>query len=59
MEPPTEHPTFDAICAQLDEFQPIPAVTPNVDVHVPETPADRDAQSEPIDELILAGLVSL
>jgi hypothetical protein len=62
--PPTQPPSdgraqFDAICAQLDDFDPLPTVTPR--------PADNgrnnghkledEEQTAPLDELILAGLV--
>ncbi len=59
MEPQHDHTAFDAICAELDEFESIPTVTPNVDVREPQSQLDRDTQAEPIDEMILAGLVSL
>ena len=47
---------FDAICAEVEDFEPLPTLTP--------VPADRGAgtrgsdDTAPLDELILAGLVS-
>jgi hypothetical protein len=60
--PPEQHPAFDALCSRLDEFEMLPTVTPHP---VPESEQDRDPsagdedRTAPLDELILAGLVSL
>jgi hypothetical protein len=47
---------FDSICAQLDEFDPLPTVTPR-----PASSNGHELEDEertaPLDELILAGLV--
>jgi hypothetical protein len=52
--PTDSHAQFDAICAQLAEFDPLPPVV--------KLPTDRepteDEQAEPLNGLILAGLVS-
>lgn len=55
-KPATDRTQFDAICAEVQDFEPLPAVTP--------VPADLTAEARegddtaPLDELILAGLVS-
>ncbi len=53
-----DEPTrFDEICAQLDEWDNLPTVTPK-----PAEPDDEwlddDQRQQPLDELILAGLVA-
>jgi len=54
--PATEQAQFDEICAEVQDFEPLPTVTP--------VPADLTAgaregdDTAPLDELILAGLVS-
>jgi hypothetical protein len=50
-----EHPKFDAICASLDEFEPLPEVAPTPPA--PERKPDQDRDTGTIDEQILAGLV--
>ncbi|HWF24349.1 MAG TPA: hypothetical protein VG275_02810 [Solirubrobacteraceae bacterium] len=54
--PNDEHPGFDAICSEVEDFEPLPTVTP-----VPAPPT-QDLQEEertaPLDAIILAGLVS-
>jgi hypothetical protein len=59
--PPQEHPTFDALCSRLEDFEMLPTVTPHP---VPVSDQDRgpdgdEERTAPLDELILAGLVSL
>jgi hypothetical protein len=55
-KPPTDQSQFDEICAEVQDFEPLPTVTP--------VPADLTAEARegddtaPLDELILAGLVS-
>ena len=54
--PTDDHPGFDAICSEVDDFEPLPTVTP-----VPAPPApdlEEEERTAPLDELILAGLVS-
>jgi hypothetical protein len=56
--PSDEHPGFDQICSEVEDFEPLPTVTP-----VPAPPAEAREQGDeertaPLDELILAGLVS-
>ncbi len=55
-KPATDQSHFDEICAAVQDFEPLPTVTP--------VPADLTAEARegddtaPLDELILAGLVS-
>jgi len=55
-KPATDQSHFDAICAEVKDFEPLPTVTP--------VPADLSGEARegddtaPLDELILAGLVS-
>jgi hypothetical protein len=54
--PTTEHVEFDALCADVEEFEHLPAIKaapPELDQRDGE-----DEQTAPLDELILAGLVS-
>ena len=52
--PTDEHPGFDAICSEVEDFEPLPTVTPQL-----APLADKhDERTAPLDELILAGLVS-
>jgi len=53
---PTEHPGFDAICSEVQEFEHLPTVTSTPTPAAVET--DDEARTAPLDELILAGLVS-
>ena len=59
LQPTHEHPKFDALCAEVDEFETLPTVTvapaPQTNGHEP----DLDEHTAPIDEQILAGLVSI
>ncbi len=48
------HGQFDAICAQLGEWEPLPTVI--AEPAETESPAE-DEQAAPLDRLILAGLV--
>ena len=54
--PETDQSQFDEICSEVQDFEPLPTVTP--------VPADLTAEAHegddtaPLDELILAGLVS-
>jgi hypothetical protein len=51
--PSPEHTTFDAICAPVDDFEPLPTVKAELETE-DEFAEERDA---PLDGLILAGLV--
>jgi hypothetical protein len=54
--PPSGHVAFDALCAEVEEFEPLPTVTA-----APEEMAARaedEQETAPLDGLILAGLVS-
>jgi hypothetical protein len=51
-----EHPRFDELCSQVEDFEPLPTV-----VARPQEPRGNVAgedQTDPLDGLILAGLVS-
>jgi hypothetical protein len=52
---PLEEHGFEEICARVEDFEPLPTVTVG-----PKEDDERseDEQREPIDGLILAGLVS-
>ena len=50
--PSPEHTQFDAICEPLEDFEPIPTV------HADIEDEDWQAPEEPLDGLILAGLVA-
>jgi hypothetical protein len=50
--PSAEHVEFDRMCAEVDEFEPLPAVTPAI-----LEPEDDDERSS-VDSQLLAGLVS-
>jgi hypothetical protein len=54
-----EHPVpsgFEAICAEVEDFEPLPTVTPHPPAAV--TNLAEEERTAPLDELILAGLVS-
>lgn len=53
---PSEHQEFDLVCARVGDWEPLPAVrtTPAEETYQTED----DEQVAPVDELILAGLVS-
>jgi len=48
---------FDAICEQLDEFEPLPSVAP-AELELAHGDYDSEQRREPLDGRILAGLVS-
>jgi hypothetical protein len=58
--PGADHPRFDAICARLEDFEPLPTVTaaPSAPGTTPESTTDEAEHAAPLNELILAGLVS-
>jgi hypothetical protein len=50
---------FDAICAQVGDWEPLPTVVPVSDVYSEFEDDDHDDErSEPLNELILAGLIA-
>jgi hypothetical protein len=49
------HEQFDFICAQVGDWEPLPAVTP---IPPDEPELDEEEQVAPMNELILAGLVA-
>ena len=51
--PSAEHVEFDRMCAEVDEFEPLPAVTPAI----LEPEDDEDVRGSVASQL-LAGLVS-
>ena len=60
MKTPNEHPEFDAICEQLDEFDTIPSlVHPPIETGNGDKPNHHNDTEARIDEQILAGLVSV
>jgi hypothetical protein len=51
-----EHPRFDELCSNVEEFEPLPTVVAKP--RAPGPAVSDDDQTEPLDGLILAGLVS-
>jgi hypothetical protein len=49
------HEQFEAICAQVGDWEPLPTVMP---VSSDKDEVDIEEQEEPINDLILAGLVA-
>jgi hypothetical protein len=56
--PPTEHIVFDELCAEIEDFQPLPTVTSASPEFASEHRDELDEDPAPLDGLILAGLVS-
>jgi hypothetical protein len=54
--PADAHPAFDAMCSEVEEFGVLPTVTPHPAPSAPEV--EEEERTAPLDELILAGLVS-
>lgn len=54
--PGDAHPGFDAICSEVEDFETLPTVTPHPAPQAPEL--EEEERTAPLDELILAGLVS-
>jgi hypothetical protein len=54
--PSKDHERFDAICAQIGEWDPLPSINtePAPEAHE----LDEEQQAAPLDQLIFAGLVS-
>ncbi len=52
--PTAEHARFDAICAPVDDFEPLPTVMAPVELEE----EDREQPEGSLDDLILAGLVA-
>jgi hypothetical protein len=57
--PQSEHTAFDAICAEIEDFEPLPTITTEPPAPEPEHEPSRHERASPIDEQILAGLVSV
>ena len=58
--PSQDHAQFDSICAEVDEFEPLPTVTGQVadgETGGDQAP-DAKQHTASLDRLILAGLVS-
>jgi hypothetical protein len=55
--PPSDHERFDELCARLGDYEPMLAApfTPPFELDLEN---ERDEDAGPIDDLILAGLVS-
>ena len=51
--PSEEHVEFDRLCAEVDEFEPLPAVTPAI-----LEPEDDEDEHGSVGSQLLAGLVS-
>jgi hypothetical protein len=47
---------FDAMCSEVEDFEPLPTVTPTPARAVKDL--EEEERTAPLDELILAGLVS-
>lgn len=58
--PPSEHRTFDELCVGVADWEPMMAApfTPPPDLELDEETRDQERDAGPIDDLILAGLVS-
>jgi hypothetical protein len=56
--PPEGRIVFDAMCAQLEEWETLPSVKSTSPEMADEVDANVDDQTAPLDGLILAGLVS-
>ncbi len=53
--PLESHAQFEEICARIGDFEPLPTV---VAKPVEDPGVDQEERTAPLDELILAGLVS-
>jgi hypothetical protein len=54
--PSPEHEQFDAICSRVSDFETLPTVV--VDTPVEPLEPKPDEEDQPLDGLILAGLVA-
>jgi hypothetical protein len=52
--PPQDHPRFDRLCSEVEEFDYLPAAPAAALVREPAEPGEQPE----LDQLILAGLVS-
>jgi hypothetical protein len=56
---PSEHQQFDSLCAQVEDYEPLPDPVPVAGAPVCRPLVDDpDEQLASLDEVILAGLVS-
>ena len=54
-----EHPEFEKVCAEVEDFEMLPTLTQALDVQRPGITEADGADEAAIDEQILAGLVSV
>jgi hypothetical protein len=54
--PTEDHPGFDAMCSEVQDFEHLPTVTSTP--VPPEADASEEERTAPLDEQILGGLVS-
>jgi hypothetical protein len=54
--PSAEHEQFDEICSRVADFEPLPAVV--IEPQTETVERELDSEDEPLDGLILAGLVT-
>ncbi|HEY5317182.1 MAG TPA: hypothetical protein VIJ20_04325 [Solirubrobacteraceae bacterium] len=55
--PQDDHPQFDAMCSEVEDFQTLPTVRPVSAASSPDL-KEEEERTAPLDELILGGLVS-
>jgi hypothetical protein len=56
--PDNEHVAFDAMCAQVEDYQTLPGARASAHERSHDAETDHEHQTAPLDEMILAGLVS-
>jgi hypothetical protein len=56
--PDNEHVAFDAMCAQVEDYQTLPGVRASTEDQAHDAETDHEQQAAPLNEMILAGLVS-
>lgn len=54
--PPARHDRFEAMCSQVQDFEPLPTVA--IEPSAQPVEPGADAEDQPLDGLILAGLVA-